>query len=473
MSVCQPSAQTFLLAATLMLAGVGCLPATQTFIELDADESLRISGRRLTVEIKDRDGLVVYERRGVSTVAPFVWPTEIPVSPDMGDASRRFSIAATLSGESGQVSVRAELGFAQGRQVRVQLLFEEACVNVSCGDGFVCLGGACVSSFLAPDECGLVGGRGCDPTTNCGCPESFSCVSSTEGTTCRARLSTAVCVTTSECGAGQVCRFDTGTCETPRCQSALPSTGTGEGGDVCETNAACGEGLTCVGSHQRNESTGFDYSEESGRCRASCDPCNTEPTCPSPNECLSLPQGGGFCTRGGLGNQGDTCSDIVGSERLCTPGHQCLTGRCARTCRADFGPGAGTRGDWCLAESGDCPEGQTCSGPRSSSREGICVSVGEEYPSPEGGLCTVNTPCPCPLSCLSRASDLPRFCGRTGLCAECPPDTLCRERVSGGDGGVACIRRNSLRQFDPCGTSEECESSTECRDGICQIRPRP
>jgi hypothetical protein len=446
-----------------------CVPATQTIVELNVGSELANQTGVLTVLVTSEGGEEILART-FPVDSTWRWPAEIPLHPRGGDVSRRFRFSATFSDEAGSIDVRAALGFAEGTRFRVLLRFEESCRERVCGAGFTCESGGCVSIFR-DSECNLPDGVGCDLETGCGCPDDHVCLevedapdSESSAPTCLRRVERSICTGAADCaedehcGRDGECRPETSTLCTPG-RSGLVAVG----GD-CNSSLEleCAEGLVCLSRTDSSLDDDLNFSFPIGsRCRIGCNPCESSATCQAPNECIALPDGGGFCYRDGVALETQTCDF---ETRFCGNGLSCHNGRCVRMCRGHFPDAASPV--VCAIRSSDCDAGELCTRSSSSSATGVCRPGAEEFPSPEGGLCTLNSSCPCPLECVAIGGGS-HMCRRRGTtCGDCENRGL--ECLSRRDGMVvACIAPRSLRAFDPCEDGDNCQSGYCNPDGIC------
>lgn len=454
------------LLAPLVVLAASCLPATQTIVELTATGALAVQHGVLVVRVTSEDGEEIEHFR-LDVDETWSWPAVIPLSPRGGDASRRFRFSATFSNDDGNIVVRAALGFAAGTQFRVALRFDESCRGQTCGAGFSCEDGTCVSIFR-DSECGLPGGVGCDAQTGCGCPDDHVCLNvetapraSTFGPTCLPRVERSICTGASDCAAGESCSQN-GECRAADDTVCEPTqVGSATFGMGCSESSFCGPGLVCVRSSSTpDDDQNFSFRTRA-RCRFACNPCQSDSTCQGRNECITVPGGGGFCSRDGVALETETCD----STRFCGNGFYCFSGRCVRSCRGHL---PGTSG--CAVRSQDCNTGEVCV--RAGGAQ-YCAPGSDGFPGPEGGICNPSSECPCPLACLA-SSDSAFMCARANtLCSECAAEgKLCLTRSYLGVTAVACIVPGSLRDFDECDVNEHCQSGfCNTDDGICRSVP--
>ncbi|MFK7988433.1 MAG: hypothetical protein AB8I08_20595 [Sandaracinaceae bacterium] len=454
----------------LGLLCAGCVPATETFVILNADPELR-GEATLTVRYQP-DDIPVPMTEVFETGLGF-WPHTLAFHPRDRDTSRRFEFEATLQDADGTVQVGARLGFSG--QNRVEFLFERACRDVLCRDGFTCRDAVCVPS-LPTGECpDLVGV--CDPATSCGCEPGFECVEAEDGEPrCEAppALEAIPCTGPSDCPAGELCDLESGECRPRPAESCpLPPSADGEAllGVRCGGHDDCAAGLACVGALRPvGTEEELQYTTDRATCASACDPCVATPGCAAGDECIGLPGGGGFCARGGLADVGESCRELAGAERRCGPGLACRTGRCVRLCRGDFMGVAGSSGH-CTSTSAECADDEVCEGPTENARWGWCVHRPPEYPSPEGGGCGVADECACPFRCVASLNGSPPFCARRDVssCDACPAGRLCRSVV--GEDRIACIEPGSLRPYDPCDDDAQCQPELRCDPGTGTCQP--
>ncbi|MFT5356623.1 MAG: hypothetical protein ACI9KE_003848 [Polyangiales bacterium] len=449
-----------------------CLPATQTIVELTVSEGLANQEGELEVVITDEDGRVVHSKSYVVADESWDWPAEIPISPRGGDATRRFTFSATLTLNDGDIVVRAVLGFAEATEFRVHLSFDESCRDRDCGPEFTCDRDECVSIFRERDECELPAGVACDIGSGCGCPDAYVCLSvalehgsEASRATCAARAPASICTRASDCDEDELCARDGG-CQpasTTLCEHEGPVGVVGLGGR-CEGTDYCRADLFCMSVPSLDDDLGFNFMS-TGYCAPRCNPCQSDESCPSPHACVALAAGGGVCSRSGIALEGETCD----RSRFCGRGLSCFSDRCVRLCRGHF---AGTDGPTCAIRSADCDDGELCTGRRSDSRVGFCEPGAAEFPSPAGGICTIDSKCPCPLECLPTGRGDSRFCALKALstCDDCLDDTECSVRtLQDGREHVACVVPASLRDFDECYNAGQCQSGyCSPDDGLCR-----
>ena len=67
--------------------------------------------------------------------APLVWPVQVTIAPEGGDARRRFRIDVTALDASAQPIgvVRASSRFVEGRVLELRLRFEDCCYLLAAG----------------------------------------------------------------------------------------------------------------------------------------------------------------------------------------------------------------------------------------------------------------------------------------------------------------------------------------------------
>ncbi len=438
-----------------------CLPATQTIIELDADETLRRDGQSLFVRITGPDGVVL--DRTLTIDEDWRWPTSIPVSPITGDADRRFRLEASLTSGEDQVSIRASLGFANSRQFRVRFEFVEACLGVQCGPGFSCVGGECVSSFInpRPDQCDLAEGEACDPQSQCGCPSGFACRDSPLGATCVAPA----CQTSEECDAqfaGFLCDYESGHC-IPRanavCTMPPPEReGPQLAGEACDAAQFCMPGLVCVPSVRvfdvDTASHPLQSTNQGGTCRQPCNPCEG---C-GDETCIALPSGG-FCAGLGLSGPGEICGQFSGWRQECAGEAACVDGRCVTACTPALELArSGETGSASL--SADCQGNEVCT--RGSDAARAYWLCREDHLAEIGEFCNSNVEvlCAYPGLCVSDGGPI-GYCNQSrDGCGDCPDGTHCRTF----DWGEVCIRENALPRGVACANDLDCEGTFRCMD---------
>ena len=172
------------------------------------------------------------------------------------------------------------------------------------------------------------------------CRQGYTCASTVNGGVCAPRCE----VNADCCPTGQACNYACRTCD-GLCVEVNSQT---QPGDVCDTDATCGFGQTCVNLDRRSP-----VRLCTSGCGTGCE------SCPSGSQCHPVPSAGGqfFCLRACTGSN------------TCPAGLQCAnlpTGRgCLPPCQLDQ----------------DCPVGTTCN-------NGEC---GNPVVDPDGGcglLCT-------------------------------------------------------------------------------------
>lgn len=439
-----------------------CLPATQTLIELDADDTLRRDGQTLLVRITGVDGVVLERRLAIDE--DWRWPTSIPVSPMAEDPERRFLLEAVLSTGEQQVSTRASLGFADRRQFRVRFEFTEACLGVECAPGLSCVAGDCVSAFVnpEPERCGLRDGEVCDPERQCGCPEGHSCRRSPHGATCRRPA----CETSAECDArfaGFVCDYESGVCVPPSdgvCRMPPPEReGPQLAGEACDAAQFCTAGLVCVANSRSFDADApghpLNSTDSGGTCRRPCDPCVG---C-GEETCIALPSGGGFCAGLGLSGPGGLCGVFTDWRQECAGEALCVDGRCVAACTPDLTLGrSGETGS--ASTSAACESDERCV--RGGGSFGTTWSCGEPRLADIGEYCD---------SAIGLLCDYPGLCvgdrGSAGICnlsrdgcGDCPEETHCRTF----GWGEACVREGGLPRGVACADDLDCQATFECLD---------
>jgi alpha-tubulin suppressor-like RCC1 family protein len=127
--------------------------ATQVLVWVDvaAGSTLETRATAMRVRVLDGQGNVVSdETRTIAGPTPEVaLPASISLVPFGGDASRRFRVEVSLlepdaMGLDVEIAKKvADGGFVDHELREIWLLFDDACIGVSCGPGRTCIEGAC------------------------------------------------------------------------------------------------------------------------------------------------------------------------------------------------------------------------------------------------------------------------------------------------------------------------------------------
>lgn len=147
-----------MLAPIVALALGACAsqrPATEIFLVLDAEPSVRTEASSLRVVITGSrlDGTPETALDRTLSGAELVWPTSVGIIPRGNDSTRGVRVEATLvttTGGTARVSARTTFLPEQLRVLR--LAFEACCVGTACGTNETCEACACVSDAVDPIE---------------------------------------------------------------------------------------------------------------------------------------------------------------------------------------------------------------------------------------------------------------------------------------------------------------------------------
>lgn len=147
-------ALTALLLCSCTTTEVGEL--TQVSVFIDAEPT--VAGQADTLRVTVRSASAGSDHFGDAseqTLAEgaIAWPVSLALVPREGDASRRFEITATaLSGGEVVAQATAISGYVAGRVLVLQLLLQDACIDVDCAEGQTCNAGSCESAVMPPQS---------------------------------------------------------------------------------------------------------------------------------------------------------------------------------------------------------------------------------------------------------------------------------------------------------------------------------
>ncbi len=274
--------------------------------------------------------------------------------------------------------------------------FCNACPNTTCGSTNSCVAlstgasSVCLPGSTAPTTC-----QNCN---NGACADGLLCVAGRCRSPCNpvAPGACLACYSLTNGGGACACADEIGT-EGEPC------------GNIGNTLAACGAGLSCVGS-------------TSTVCRARCD-VNQANSCRTGQSC-QLMNGVGVCVPG---TEGSTCASCVPGSNACNTGLECYLGRCYEKCNVNLGNACSS----CVQKTAD---GQGVCG----CQDQISPENGPCGTAPEVHACSTGTKC-IAGSCRARcdpmvldACPLGTSCQNIGGLNYCNDDT-----ASGGGGGTA------------------------------------
>lgn len=126
---------------------------TQVIAVFDADDALRPRVARVAVEVFDSEGASVGDAELTTTDpgADLPW-FGLRLVPRADDASRRFSFVAEAFDDAGDsLGVQTvEGGYVEGEVREIWIVFDDACVDEACPDGFRCQEARCVERCVEP-----------------------------------------------------------------------------------------------------------------------------------------------------------------------------------------------------------------------------------------------------------------------------------------------------------------------------------
>ncbi|MDQ3036057.1 MAG: MopE-related protein, partial [Myxococcota bacterium] len=302
-----------LLASTLALAVLGCSPTTEVIVLVDAQAGARTLARSLRVRVIGTDGTTrLDETRTIDGTSR--WPLRLPLVPEGGDASRAWTVEATLTDATGASVSRARSrgGYVAG----------------AARESLLCLYDGCGSDACA---CGDASCETCRATTGApGCVDARA-VLDVSGSAPRCPIGACVPTSATEqaCGDGAdddcdgridcadyECGCDAGACTPSGTEDVLERCSNGLDDD-CDGLVDCDEGGVCI------------FAEGPDGCDNGLDDdCDglvdcMDPTCCSSPSCDQEPCGGG-----GLVCCAGACVDTWSSEQHCgTCGIACASGR--------------------------------------------------------------------------------------------------------------------------------------------------
>ena len=235
------------------------------------------------------------------------------------------------------------------------------------------------------------------------------------------------CLARTDCSADTVCSITADGCVSPIC-GLSSGAGSATETQLCGgSRPDCAAGLTCVPLDRRFDQALQRLETVEGRCHVACDPC--QPLCPSGHECFQLPEGGGFCNPGPLGDRDDACNFRIcgGFSSCCTA---CAPPRCINLCRPAPAPLITSAGASTANE--DCGSGEVCQLLLKGTR-------GDAFACTAGSLAVTGQPCE---PTAQQFCQWPDTC-QLGTCS--PPD--CRQ--NGCPGGVGCFEVQETAQSRP------------------------
>ena len=229
------------LGAALVCVVVGCepTPATQVLIRFEAEPLSRARADGMRIRVFDTDGFTKLDQTlalgtGDTQV---VLPVRLPLIPRAEDARRTFAVVASLLEEGEAFNTQRILGgYAEGRLVEIEVLFEDACADVTpCPGRETCSEGVCTDACLSPSpsECP----RDASPCGECTTRTDAGCVPAAEGEECSGGT----------CRVGACCTgcWDGATCQPGTEPSACGIAGSGCFSCACPTHG-CAAGTCAV-----------------------------------------------------------------------------------------------------------------------------------------------------------------------------------------------------------------------------------
>ncbi|MFK7988850.1 MAG: hypothetical protein AB8I08_22720, partial [Sandaracinaceae bacterium] len=140
--------------ALLLLSACGS--PTEVTVEIEADTRVRSEATQLDIQVfgagPDTEFASVLER----TLDAPTFPVRVTLAPRDGALDRRFRIEVVARDAMGATlaSAQAEGRYQQGISERLQLELSEACTDIACDPGTVCVAGRCVAGDAGPRDAG-------------------------------------------------------------------------------------------------------------------------------------------------------------------------------------------------------------------------------------------------------------------------------------------------------------------------------
>ncbi len=320
---------------------------------------------------------------------------------------------------------------------------ESVCLNsctsdVSCCDGYHCVGSACVPK--------KANGESCSSNSECfsqKCVDGYCCDDWCAGQcqACNVGGKLGTCTfygaqtdPTGECG---LCRFcdGAGACVNVDAQTDPLNACTQSDQATCKLNGLCDGGGAC------------QYWQSDTVCQEQTCSNNVEYVtqyCNGSGNCISLPEGSTSCCPYACGS-GNTCRANCTDNSHCCGGYFCISGQCLS--KKPNGS-ACAAGDEC--ESGFCVDGFCCN----NACENTCQACNVEN---KVGFCTF----------LSTNTDPDNECG---VCKVCNGFGACVNVADGSDALDDCLAQSPCGQDGQCDGSGSCrlwDAGTECNPKIC------
>lgn len=147
---------TWLLAVAVLVVGSGCggevEGGTRVDVRFHAEPASAMRAESLRLVVRDTEGDEVLRRD--MAVSEERLPVGVRLVPQGGDAARRYRLEAELLAADGVPFNRIGVAgtYVEGELARLDLWFDDDCIDVACGVGQTCEEGRCVAACFTPSQ---------------------------------------------------------------------------------------------------------------------------------------------------------------------------------------------------------------------------------------------------------------------------------------------------------------------------------